>query len=129
MIRTDLFIPLKMTALSFCHAAGTMRTERRERDGSKSLAIGYEPERDRLTWDGWDIHCGQGLDVLLPDQLGGGVPRLPRGGGFLRLFSGGKSVVHGLHVCPAAEWISSERENEALSGGGAVLRNLDSGSF
>ena len=25
----------------------------------KVLQIGYEPERDRLTWDGWDIHCGQ----------------------------------------------------------------------
>ena len=37
----------------------------------KVLQIGYEPERDRLTWDGWDIHCGQGLDVLLPDRLGG----------------------------------------------------------
>lgn len=36
----------------------------------KVLQIGYEPERDRLTWDGWDIHCGQGLDVLLPDQHG-----------------------------------------------------------
>ena len=36
----------------------------------KILQIGYEQERDRLTWDGWDIHCGQGLDVLLPDQLG-----------------------------------------------------------
>ena len=32
----------------------------------KVLQIGYEPERDRLTWDGWDIHCGQGMDVLLP---------------------------------------------------------------
>ena len=31
---------------------------------SKVLQIGYEPERDRLTWDGWDIHCGQGMDVL-----------------------------------------------------------------
>lgn len=39
----------------------------------KVLQIGYEPERDRLTWDGWDIHCGQGLDVLLPDQLGSGM--------------------------------------------------------
>lgn len=39
----------------------------------KVLQIGYEPERDRLTWDGWDIHCGQGLDVLLPDRLGGGT--------------------------------------------------------
>lgn len=37
----------------------------------KVLQIGYEPERDRLTWDGWDIHCGQGLDVLLPDRLDG----------------------------------------------------------
>ena len=35
----------------------------------KVLQIGYEPERDRLTWDGWDIHCGQGLDVLLPERL------------------------------------------------------------
>ena len=25
----------------------------------KVMQIGYEPERDRLTWDGWDIHCGQ----------------------------------------------------------------------
>lgn len=41
----------------------------------KVLQIGYEPERDRLTWDGWDIHCGQGLDVLLPDRLGGGTWR------------------------------------------------------
>lgn len=41
----------------------------------KILQIGYEQERDRLTWDGWDIHCGQGLDVLLPDQLGGGTWR------------------------------------------------------
>ena len=39
------------------------------------LQIGYEPERDRLTWDGWDIHCGQGLEVLLPDRLGGGTWR------------------------------------------------------
>lgn len=41
----------------------------------KVLQIGYEPERDRLTWDGWDIHCGQSMDVLLPDQLGGGTWR------------------------------------------------------
>ena len=39
----------------------------------KVLQIRYEPERDRLTWDGWDIHCGQCLDVLLPDRFGGGV--------------------------------------------------------
>ena len=26
--------------------------------GVKVLQIGYEPERDRLTWDGWDIHWG-----------------------------------------------------------------------
>ena len=32
----------------------------------KVMQIGYEPERDRLTWDGWDIHCGHGMDVLLP---------------------------------------------------------------
>ena len=30
----------------------------------KVLQIGYEPERDRLTWDGWDIHCGQGMDAV-----------------------------------------------------------------
>ena len=41
----------------------------------KVMQIGYEPERDRLTWDGWDIHCGQGLEVLLPDRLGGGTWR------------------------------------------------------
>ena len=39
----------------------------------KVLQIGYVPERDRLTWDGWDIHCGQSLDVLLPDRLSGGT--------------------------------------------------------
>ena len=42
---------------------------------AKVLQIGYEPERDRLTWDGWDIHCGQGMEVLLPDRLGGGTWR------------------------------------------------------
>ena len=42
---------------------------------SKVLQIGYEPERDRLTWDGWDIHCGQGMDVLFPDRLDGGTWR------------------------------------------------------
>ena len=42
---------------------------------SKVLQIGYEPERDRLTWDGWDIHCGHGMDVLLPDRLDGGTWR------------------------------------------------------
>lgn len=41
----------------------------------KVLQIGYEPERDRLTWDGWDIHCGHGMDVLLPDRLDGGTWR------------------------------------------------------
>ena len=35
----------------------------------KVLQIGYEPERDRLTWDGWDIHCGQGLDGVSPVGL------------------------------------------------------------
>ncbi len=35
---------------------------------AKVLQIGYEPERDRLTWDGLDIHCGQGMELLLPDQ-------------------------------------------------------------
>ena len=41
----------------------------------KVMQIGYEPERDRLTWDGWDIHCGHGMDVLLPDRLDGGTWR------------------------------------------------------
>ena len=41
----------------------------------KVLQIGYEPERDRLTWDGWDIHCGHGMGVLLPDRLDGGTWR------------------------------------------------------
>lgn len=49
--------------------------EAMEKMKAKVLQIGYEPERDRLTWDGWDIHCGQGLDVLLPDRLGGGTWR------------------------------------------------------
>lgn len=30
---------------------------------------------DRLTWDGQDIHCEQGLEALLPDRLGGGTWR------------------------------------------------------
>lgn len=38
MIRTDLFIPLKMTASSFCPAGDTMRTDWRENYVSKSLA-------------------------------------------------------------------------------------------
>ena len=42
---------------------------------AKVLQISYEPECDRLTWDGWDIHCGQSLEVLLPDRLGGGTWR------------------------------------------------------
>lgn len=41
----------------------------------KVLQIAYEPERDRLTWDGWDIHCGQPLEVLMPDRLDGGTWR------------------------------------------------------
>ena len=45
-----------------------MRTDWGESDVSKSFA-------DRLTWDGWDIHCGQALDVLLPDRLDGGTWR------------------------------------------------------
>ena len=39
---------------------------------NKVLQIDYDTERDRLTWDGWEIHCGQSLEVLLPDRLGGG---------------------------------------------------------
>ncbi len=42
---------------------------------AKAMQIGYEPERDRLTWDDCDIHCGQGLEVLFPDQIGGGTWR------------------------------------------------------
>ena len=41
----------------------------------KVLQIDYDPERDRLTWDGWELHCGQCLEVLLPDRLGGGTWR------------------------------------------------------
>jgi len=41
----------------------------------KVLQIGYAPEKDRLTWDGWDIHCGQSLDVLFPDRHGGAAWR------------------------------------------------------
>ena len=53
-----------------------MRAAIREGGGSfaeKDIADRYEPERDRLTWAGWDIHCGHGLEVLLPDRLGGGT--------------------------------------------------------
>ena len=39
---------------------------------NKVLQIDYDSQRDRLTWDGWEIHCGQSLEVLLPDRLGGG---------------------------------------------------------
>lgn len=28
---------------------------------AKVLQSGCEPERDRLIWDNWDIHCGQGM--------------------------------------------------------------------
>lgn len=42
---------------------------------TKVLQIGYAPERDRLTWDGWDIHCGHSLDVMLPDSSGGAAWR------------------------------------------------------
>ena len=43
--------------------------------GVKMMQIGDDPERDHLTWDGQDIHCDQGLEVLLPDRLGGGTWR------------------------------------------------------
>lgn len=49
--------------------------EAMEKMKAKVLQISYEPERDRLTWDGWDLHCGQSMEVLLPDQLGGGTWR------------------------------------------------------
>ena len=39
----------------------------------KVLQIGYELERDRLTWDERDIYCGQGMEVMLPDQFGCGI--------------------------------------------------------
>lgn len=42
---------------------------------NKVLQIDYDSQRDRLTWDGWEIHCGQSLEVLLPDRLGGGTWR------------------------------------------------------
>lgn len=47
--------------------------EAMEKMKAKVLQISYEPEHDRLTWDGWDIHCVQALDVLLPDRLDGGL--------------------------------------------------------
>lgn len=37
------------------------------------LQINYDQSQDRLTWNGFDIHCGNRLDVLFPDGLGGGV--------------------------------------------------------
>ena len=40
---------------------------------NKGLQTGYEPDRDRLIWGNWDIHCGQGMDVLLPDRIDGGT--------------------------------------------------------
>ena len=39
----------------------------------KILQIVYEPERDRLIWNGWEIHCGQGLEVLPPIRDGSAV--------------------------------------------------------
>lgn len=56
----------------------TGRSRRKDGVGSakKVLQIGYEPERDRLTWDGWDIHCGQSLNVLIPDKHGKGTWQL-----------------------------------------------------
>lgn len=41
----------------------------------KVLQIDYNPGQDRLTWDGWDIHCGHSLEVLMPDELAGGTWR------------------------------------------------------
>ena len=38
---------------------------------SKMLQIRYCQENDRLTWGDWDIHCGDILYVMLPDQSGG----------------------------------------------------------
>ena len=40
---------------------------------SKVLQIGYEPERDRLTWDGWDIHCGQCCSQIGSMEAHGGL--------------------------------------------------------
>lgn len=42
---------------------------------TKVLQIDYDQERARLTWDGWELHCGQSMEVLLPDRLGGGTWR------------------------------------------------------
>lgn len=42
---------------------------------NKVLQSDYDSQRDCLTWDGWEIHCGQSLEVLLPDRLGGGTWR------------------------------------------------------
>lgn len=39
----------------------------------KVMQIEYESERNRLTLDGRDIHCGDVREVLLPDRLGGGA--------------------------------------------------------
>lgn len=44
----------------------------------KQLQIEYDADRDRLTLDGWDLHCGQLLDVLVPDRIGGGTWRTGR---------------------------------------------------
>ena len=37
----------------------------------KVLQIDYNPGQNRLTWDGYPIHCGQSLEVLMPDRMGG----------------------------------------------------------
>lgn len=35
--------------------------------------IEYDPEWDRLTFNGWDIHCGDVFEVLMPNQEGTGT--------------------------------------------------------
>ena len=35
--------------------------------------IGYDVESERITFDRWGLHCGECLEVLLPDKLGVGV--------------------------------------------------------
>lgn len=45
---------------------------------AKVLQLEYDAAQNRLTLDGWELHCGQPLEVLLPDRLGGGTWRQVR---------------------------------------------------
>ena len=66
----------------------------------KVLQIGYEPERNCLTWDGWDIHDGQSIEVLLPDQLGSGTWRTVS----LECNNGGWYIPNYPDVSPVGLW-------------------------